>query len=156
MAESVYVTITRYDVEPGAELTFEAGVEISRPLFARQSGYEALELERSNASPGRYWLRVAWREMEGCAEQMVRMQLQLDDLLNDCLRVAPGFERCVRVIAGSCTDPLPAPAARNEGLDIYRLVARPAKPFDTQRRPDIPRLPTSADPSASHVPISRS
>lgn len=53
-----------FDIVPGQEAAFEAGVGRCRPLFARAKGCHAMSLRRVIEVPGRYQLLVEWDSLE--------------------------------------------------------------------------------------------
>ena len=56
--------IAQFDIKPGLEPAFEAGVKEAVPLFRRAKGCTGMELQRSHEKPSRYRLFVRWETLE--------------------------------------------------------------------------------------------
>jgi heme-degrading monooxygenase HmoA len=56
--------IAQFEITPGLEEAFEAGVKQAAPLFQRAKGCTGLELGRSVEQPSRYRLFVQWETVE--------------------------------------------------------------------------------------------
>ena len=56
--------IAQFEIKPGMEVAFEAGVKQAVPLFQRAKGCTGLELGRSVEKPTRYRLFVQWETLE--------------------------------------------------------------------------------------------
>ena len=56
--------IAQFEITPGLEEAFEAGVKQAVPLFQRAKGCIGLELGRSVEKPSRYRLFVQWETLE--------------------------------------------------------------------------------------------
>jgi Antibiotic biosynthesis monooxygenase len=52
--------IAHFDVKPGMEKDFEAGVNAAVPLFKRAKGCKSAALQRSHEMPSRYRLFLQW------------------------------------------------------------------------------------------------
>lgn len=74
--------IARIDVTPGQEAAFEAGAAQARPLFLADPGCSAMEIQRSNEVPGRYWLFVEWADVAA----------------HEAFRQGPGFAEWRRLV----------------------------------------------------------
>ena len=56
--------IAHFEITPGTESQFEAGVKQATPLFKRAKGCSAMMLTRSHENPQRYRLFVRWATIE--------------------------------------------------------------------------------------------
>jgi quinol monooxygenase YgiN len=56
--------IAQFEITPGLEEAFEAGVKQAAPVFQRAKGCTGLELGRSVEKPSRYRLFVQWETLE--------------------------------------------------------------------------------------------
>jgi heme-degrading monooxygenase HmoA len=56
--------IAQFEITPGTESQFEAGVKQATPLFKRAKGCSAMMLTRSHENPQRYRLFVRWATLE--------------------------------------------------------------------------------------------
>jgi quinol monooxygenase YgiN len=56
--------IAQFDIKPGTEAEFEAGVKKAVPIFERADGCHGVDLRRSVEKPNRYWLFVVWETVE--------------------------------------------------------------------------------------------
>jgi heme-degrading monooxygenase HmoA len=56
--------IAEFDIIPGKEETFEAGVREAVPLFQAAKGYRGITLRRIVEKPGTYRLLVEWETLE--------------------------------------------------------------------------------------------
>ena len=112
------LAISQYDVVPGMELMFEAGIELSRRVFVRANGYLGMELHRSAEQPSRYRHFVQWETIDDHKRRFraSRLQQEFDVLIADCIAVGPITEHCTLVVSGGCNDPLPLPPARPVAL----------------------------------------
>jgi quinol monooxygenase YgiN len=63
------------DVKPGMEQDFIAGVEASKPVFARAPGCHGVSLERSVEHPAHFVLLVKW---DSVADHMEKFQKSAD------------------------------------------------------------------------------
>ncbi len=116
------LAIFQYEIVPGMELMFEAGIELSRRIFVRAPGYLGLELLRSAEQPSRYRLLVRWASVKDHKERFLGSQLaqEFDVLIADCIAVGPITEHCSPVVTGDANDALPLPPARNPALAMAR------------------------------------
>jgi heme-degrading monooxygenase HmoA len=62
--KSMVLEIAQFDVKPGMEAAFEAGVAKAGPLFQRAKGCSGMSLQRSVERPERYRLFVQWETLE--------------------------------------------------------------------------------------------
>lgn len=56
--------IAQFDIKPGAEAAFEAGVAEGAALFRDAKGCRSFRLERGVEAPGRYRLLIEWDEVD--------------------------------------------------------------------------------------------
>jgi heme-degrading monooxygenase HmoA len=56
--------IAEFDIIPGKEEAFEAGVREAVPLFQAAKGYRGITLRRIVEKPGTYRLLVEWETLE--------------------------------------------------------------------------------------------
>ena len=56
--------IAEFDITPGKETAFEAGVREAVPLFQAAKGYRGITLRRIVEKPGTYRLLVEWETLE--------------------------------------------------------------------------------------------
>lgn len=56
--------IAQFDVKPGMEADFEAGLRAAIPLFRRAKGLKGFEIRRSIEKPSRYRLLIKWETVE--------------------------------------------------------------------------------------------
>jgi quinol monooxygenase YgiN len=56
--------IAQFDIKPGTEDEFEAGVKKAVPIFERAAGCHGVDLRRSVEKPNVYWLFVVWETLE--------------------------------------------------------------------------------------------
>jgi heme-degrading monooxygenase HmoA len=56
--------IAQFEITPGTESLFEAGVKQATPLFKRAKGCSAMMLTRSHEEPSHYRLFVRWATLE--------------------------------------------------------------------------------------------
>ncbi|KJK23154.1 antibiotic biosynthesis monooxygenase [Burkholderiaceae bacterium 16] len=56
--------IAQFQIKPGSESAFEAGVAKAAPLFKRARGCHAMRLLRSIENPSHYTLEVKWETLE--------------------------------------------------------------------------------------------
>lgn len=56
--------IAQFEITPGMEDEFEAGVKAAMPLFKRANGCSAVMLTRSHEKPLRYRLFLRWGTVE--------------------------------------------------------------------------------------------
>ena len=58
------IEIAQFDVKPGMENAFEAGVRAALPIFKRAKGCGGLQMLRSIEKPNRYRLLLKWDTVE--------------------------------------------------------------------------------------------
>ena len=58
------IEIAQFDLRPGMEVTFEAGVRTAMPIFTRAKGCRGLQMLRSIEKPSRYCLVIKWDTVE--------------------------------------------------------------------------------------------
>ena len=94
--------IAQFDVKPGMEEQFEAGVAKAAPLFQRAKGCKAMELQRSIEKPGRYRLLVRWDNLEDHTVEFRGSAdfLEWRKLVSDCFAAAPEVEHTRQVVHG--------------------------------------------------------
>ena len=95
--------IAQFDITPGLEEAFEAGVKQAAPLFQRAKGCTGLELGRSVERPSRYRLFVQWETLEN---HTVDFRESADfqawrKLVGHCFATPPEVEHVVPVLQGS-------------------------------------------------------
>jgi quinol monooxygenase YgiN len=91
--------IAQFEITPGLEEAFEAGVRQAVPLFQRAKGCTGLELGRSVEKPSRYRLFVQWETLEN---HTVDFRESADfqawrKLVGHCFETPPEVEHVVRV-----------------------------------------------------------
>jgi len=94
--------IAQFDIKPGLEAEFEAGVGRAVPLFQRARGCKGMELQRSHEKPNRYRLFVQWKTLEN---HMVDFRESADfqewrKLVGPCFAAPPEVEHTVQVVKG--------------------------------------------------------
>ena len=97
------VEIAQFEITPGLEEAFEAGVKQAAPLFQRAKGCTGLELARSVEQPSRYRLFVQWDTLE---DHTVDFRASADfqewrKLVGPCFENPPEVEHVVPVLQGS-------------------------------------------------------
>ena len=95
--------IAQFEIKPGLEEAFEAGVKQAAPLFQRAKGCTGLELARSLEKPSRYRLFVQGATLEN---NTVDFRASADfqewrKLVGPCFENPPEVEHVVPVIQGS-------------------------------------------------------
>ena len=91
--------IAQFEVTPGLEEAFEAGVKQAAPLFQRAKGCTGLELGRSVEKPSRYRLFVQWETLENHTVDF-RESADFQEwrkLVGHCFETSPEVEHVVRV-----------------------------------------------------------
>jgi heme-degrading monooxygenase HmoA len=58
------IEIAQFDVKPGMEDAFEAGVKTALPIFRRAKGCRGLQMLHSIEKPSRYRLLLKWDTVE--------------------------------------------------------------------------------------------
>ena len=58
------IEIAQFDLKPGMEDTFEAGVKAALPIFKCANGCRGLQMLRSIEQPNRYRLLLKWDTVE--------------------------------------------------------------------------------------------
>jgi len=86
--------IARFEIIPGKEVNFEAGVVSALPLFHRAHGCESVELQRVVEHPNHYVLVVRWVTLE---DHTVRFR-QSDDFQEWRRLVGPYFQNAPEVV----------------------------------------------------------
>ena len=94
--------IAQFDIKPGLEAEFEAGVGRAVPLFKRARGCKSMELQRSHEKPNRYRLFVQWKTLEN---HMVDFRESADfqewrKLVGHCFAAPPEVEHTVQMLKG--------------------------------------------------------
>src|SRR4051794_37153479 len=95
--------IAQFEIKPGLEEAFEAGVKQAVPLFERAKGCKGLELQRSVEQPSRYRLFVQWETLENHTVY-VRASADFQEwrtLVGHCFASPPEVEHVVPVLQGS-------------------------------------------------------
>jgi heme-degrading monooxygenase HmoA len=91
--------IAQFEITPGLEEAFEAGVKQAAPLFQRAKGCTGLELGRSVEQPSRYRLLVQWETLENHTVDF-RESADFQEwrkLVGHCFETPPEVEHVVRV-----------------------------------------------------------
>ena len=94
--------IAQFDIKPGLEPEFEAGVRQAVPLFQRARGCKGMELQRSHEKPSRYRLFVQWETLEN---HMVDFRESADfqewrKLVGHCFAAPPEVEHTLQAVNG--------------------------------------------------------
>ena len=94
--------IAQFDIKPGLEAEFEAGVGRAVPLFQRARGCKGMELQRSHEKPNRYRLFVQWETLEN---HMVDFRESADfqewrKLVGHCFERPPEVEHTTLAVHG--------------------------------------------------------
>ncbi len=95
--------IAQFEIKPGLEEAFEAGVKQAVPLFERAKGCTGLELARSVEKPSRYRLFVQWDTLENHTVEF-RASAAFQEwrtLVGPCFASPPEVEHVVPVLQGS-------------------------------------------------------
>ena len=96
------IEIALFDLKPGTEATFEAGVKTAMPIFNRAKGCRSVEMLRSLEKPNRYRLLIMWDAMENHTIDF-RGSSDYQDfrkLVADCFAAPPEVEHTQKVDAG--------------------------------------------------------
>lgn len=56
--------VALFDLKPGMEAQFEAGVKAAMPIFRRAKGCRSFKLVRSIEKPSRYRMLIEWETVE--------------------------------------------------------------------------------------------
>jgi heme-degrading monooxygenase HmoA len=94
--------IAQFEIKPGMEQAFEAGVEKAVPLFRRAKGCRSMELQRSHEKPNRYRLFVGWETLENHTLDF-RESADFQEwrkLVGHCFYTPPEVEHTVQVVRG--------------------------------------------------------
>src|SRR3954454_15739496 len=94
--------IAQFEIKPGLEEAFEAGVKQAAPLFQRAKGCTGLELARSVEKPSRYRLFVQWETLENHTVDF-RESTDFQEwrkLVGPCFASPPEVEHTVLVVKG--------------------------------------------------------
>jgi len=94
--------IAQFDIKPGLESEFEAGVGRAVPLFQRAKGCKGLELQRSHEKPSRYRLFVRWETLENHTVDF-RESADFQEwrkLVGHCFAAPPEVEHTVQALKG--------------------------------------------------------
>ena len=93
--------IAVFDLKPGMENEFEAGVMTAIPLFKRAKGLKEFRVHRSIEKPSRYRLLIKWETVENHTIDFRGSQdyQQFRKLVSHCYAAPPDVEH-VQEIAG--------------------------------------------------------
>jgi heme-degrading monooxygenase HmoA len=93
--------IALFDLKPGMESEFEAGVRTAMPLFKRAKGLKAFSIHRSVEKPSRYRLLIKWETVENHTIDFRGSQdyQEFRKLVGHCYAAPPDVEH-VREIPG--------------------------------------------------------
>jgi heme-degrading monooxygenase HmoA len=93
--------IAVFDLKPGMENEFEAGVMTAIPLFKRAKGLKEFRVHRSIEKPSRYRLLIKWETVENHTVDFRGSQdyQQFRKLVSHCYAAPPDVEH-VQEIAG--------------------------------------------------------
>src|SRR5438105_4365573 len=94
--------IAQFDIKPGMEQAFEAGVKEAVPLFRRAKGCTGMELRRSHEKPSRYRLFVQWETLENHTVDF-RESADFQEwrkLVGHCFADPPEVEHTVQALKG--------------------------------------------------------
>ena len=94
--------IAQFEIRPGLEADFEAGVGKAVPIFRRAKGCEGMELQRSHEKPSRYRLFVRWRTLENHTVDF-RESADFQEwrgLVGHCFAGPPEVEHTVQAVYG--------------------------------------------------------
>jgi heme-degrading monooxygenase HmoA len=94
--------IAQFDITPGMESQFEAGVKQATPLFKRAKGCSAMMLTRSHEFPQRYRLFVRWATLENHTVDF-RGSADFQEwrkLVAHCWAAPPAVEHVTEVVQG--------------------------------------------------------
>lgn len=93
--------IAVFDLKPGMENEFEAGVMTAIPLFKRAKGLKEFRVHRSIEKPSRYRLLIKWETVENHTVDFRGSQdyQEFRKLVSHCYAAPPDVEH-VQEIAG--------------------------------------------------------
>lgn len=94
--------IAQFDIKPGLEPAFEAGVKEAVPLFRRAKGCAGMELQRSHEKPSRYRLFMQWETLENHTVDF-RESADFQEwrkLVGHCFAAPPEVEHTVQALKG--------------------------------------------------------
>jgi quinol monooxygenase YgiN len=94
--------IAQFDIKPGLESEFEAGMKKAVPVFQRVKGCRTMELRRSHEKPARYFLFIEWDRIEDHTEGF-RGSAEYQEyraLVGHCFAGPPAVEHVTPVVKG--------------------------------------------------------
>ncbi len=94
--------IALFDLKPGLESEFEAGVRTAMPLFKRAKGMKAFSIHRSIEKPSRYRLLIKWETVENHTIDFRGSQdyQEFRKLVSHCYAAAPDVEHVQEIPTG--------------------------------------------------------
>jgi heme-degrading monooxygenase HmoA len=97
----VITEIALFDLQPGKENEFEAGVKAAMPLFRRAKGLKEFRVHRSIEKPSRYRLIIKWETFENHTIDFRGSEdyQEFRKLVSHCYAAPPDVEH-VREITG--------------------------------------------------------
>jgi heme-degrading monooxygenase HmoA len=96
------IEVALFDLKPGMEAEFEAGVKQALPIFKHAKGCKGLQMLRSIGKPSRYRLLLKWDTIEN---HTIDFRGSSDyqnfrKLVSNCFAVPPEVEHTQLVDAG--------------------------------------------------------
>jgi len=93
--------IALFDLKPGKETEFEAGMRVAMPIFKRAKGLKEMSIQRSIEKPSRYRLIIKWETVENHTVDFrgSKDYQEFRKLVSHCYDAPPDVEH-VREIAG--------------------------------------------------------
>jgi heme-degrading monooxygenase HmoA len=97
----VITEIALFDLKPGKEREFEAGIKTAIPLFKRAKGLKEFRVNRSIEKPNRYRLLITWETVESHTIDFRGSEdyQEFRKLVSHCYAAPPDVEH-VQEIAG--------------------------------------------------------
>lgn len=91
--------VALFDLKPGMETQFEAGVTAAMPIFKRAKGCRSFQLVRSIENPSRYRMLIEWDTVENHTIDFRGSQDYQDfrKLVVDTFAAPPNVEHTVTV-----------------------------------------------------------
>lgn len=94
--------IALFDLKPGKESKFEAGIRMAMPLFKRAKGLKEFRIHRSIEKPSRYRLMIKWETVENHTIDFRGSEdyQEFRRLVSDCYAAPPEVEHVQEIPGG--------------------------------------------------------